>query len=71
MTKETIMGWVRHLLTFGGGFAANAGYVTDDAVTMIVGAIVTVVGVIWSAIEKYTAADDLAKAVAAPAGETG
>lgn len=52
MTKDTILGFIRHVLTFGGGFFASSGYVADDEVTAGVSAIVTLVGIIWSALDK-------------------
>jgi len=55
MTKETILGFVRHVLTFGGGFAVSDGLITADDLTAIVGAIATLAGVVWSAIAKKKA----------------
>lgn len=59
MNKEVILGVIRHLLTASGGFVVAKGLV-DDAATWepIVGAIVTVVGFVWSAFapEKKTPA---------------
>ena len=55
MTKEAILGFVRHILTFGGGYATSAGLATTDEVTAGVGAFVTLVGVIWSVLQKRKA----------------
>ncbi len=55
MTKDVILGFVRHALTFAGGFAASSGYVTADELTAAVGAVVTIVGLIWSAVQKKAA----------------
>ena len=49
---ETILGLVRHALTFGGGFLASKGIVEASQVEIAVGAIVTLVGIVWSALSK-------------------
>ena len=54
--KETILGIIRHILTFGGGIAVTDGYATADEVTAGVGAAATLIGVIWSIVAKYLAA---------------
>ena len=46
-----IMGIVRHLLTWGGGFLF-----TGDDLSQFVGAAATIVGLVWSLIEKRKAA---------------
>lgn len=48
LTKERVMGLARHLLTFGGGFAVAQGYVSEADLPEVIGAIVTLVGVVWS-----------------------
>tara|TARA_R100000742_G_C4179782_1_gene15296 strand:+ start:171 stop:335 length:165 start_codon:yes stop_codon:yes gene_type:complete len=52
MNKESILGIVRHMLTFGGGFMTQSGMATDSEVTTGVSAAVTLVGVIWSILAK-------------------
>jgi len=52
MNKETILGFVRHVLTFGGGFAVAKGLIDPEMLTEAVGAIVTMVGIFWSAVDK-------------------
>lgn len=52
MTKEVILGFIRHALTFAGGFATSNGLVTADDLTAAVGAVVTLAGIIWSAVQK-------------------
>lgn len=49
---ETILGFIRHALTFGGGFLAQAGYIASSDIELAVGAIVTLIGVVWSALAK-------------------
>lgn len=43
------LGIVRHLLTFGGGFIVAKGWVSAEAMPEVVGAVMTLVGVVWSA----------------------
>ncbi len=49
---ETILGLIRHILTFGGGVLASKGVVEVSQVETAVGAIVTLVGIVWSALAK-------------------
>lgn len=57
MNKEKVMGVIRHILTFGGGYVTARGWLDEGTVTELVGAAVTIVGVAWSyfAPEKQTA----------------
>lgn len=52
MSKEAILGVVRHILTFGGGLLVSKG--TIDEATMLegVGAIITLAGIVWSIRQK-------------------
>jgi len=52
MNKEKIEGLVRHLLTFGGGFAVASEYITPDQLTDITAIGVAIVGVVWSFLAK-------------------
>jgi hypothetical protein len=52
MTLEKTLGIVRHALTFGGGFLVTSGYLTESSLDTGIGAIVTLIGVIWSVIDK-------------------
>ena len=52
MNKESILGIVRHFLTFGGGFMTQNGMASNDEVTTGVSAAVTLIGVIWSIMAK-------------------
>ena len=52
MNPETILGVIRHILTFLGGFAIAKGYISADTLPGLVGAVITIVGVVWSAIDK-------------------
>lgn len=52
MNKDAILGFVRHLLTFGGGFLVASDYLPAEQLDVVVGAILTLVGATWSAIDK-------------------
>ena len=52
MNTDTVLGIIRHMLTFGGGFMTQNGMATDDQVTTAVSAAVTLIGVIWSILSK-------------------
>ena len=52
MSKDVVLGQIRHLLTFVGGFALARGLVDEAALQEAIGAVLTIVGVIWSAKQK-------------------
>jgi len=52
LTKEQILGIVRHALTFVGGIVVMKGLVDETMVTEIIGGVMTLVGVVWSVIDK-------------------
>ncbi len=52
MNRDAILGVVRHVLTFAGGFAVAKGKIDAPGLEMAVGAVITLVGVAWSAIDK-------------------
>ena len=52
LTKEQVMGIVRHSLTFIGGIVVAKGYIDNATVTEIVGSVVTLAGAVWSIINK-------------------
>jgi hypothetical protein len=52
MNMETILGFVRHALTFGGGFLVTNGAIGASDLETGVGALVTIIGIIWSALAK-------------------
>ena len=52
-TKDTVLnGILRHVLTAGGGALVTRGVVTSGELEMVVGAIITIAGVIWAAMAK-------------------
>ena len=52
LTKEQILGIVRHALTFVGGICVMKGLVDETTVTEIVGGAITLTGAIWSIVAK-------------------
>ncbi len=52
MKKEQILGIVRHVLTFAGGLLVAKGLATEALAQEIIGATITLIGGIWSIIEK-------------------
>jgi hypothetical protein len=52
LTKEQIMGIIRHALTFVGGIFVMKGLVDETLVSEIVGGAMTLTGAIWSIIDK-------------------
>lgn len=52
LTREQVLGIIRHTLTFVGGILVTKGLIDETAVTEIIGGIVTLTGTIWSVIAK-------------------
>jgi hypothetical protein len=52
LTKEQVLGIVRHTLTFVGGIVVMKGLVDEAVVTEIIGGVMTLTGTIWSVIAK-------------------
>jgi hypothetical protein len=50
--NPTTLGIIRHVLTFGGGLIVAKGWADNGTVETIVGAVVTLVGAVWSIIQK-------------------
>jgi hypothetical protein len=55
LTKEQILGIVRHGLTFIGGILITKGLIDDATATEIIGGLITLTGTIWSVITKNQA----------------
>lgn len=55
LTKEQILGIVRHGLTFIGGILIMKGVVDEATATEVIGGIITLAGTIWSIIDKNKA----------------
>lgn len=52
MTKEQIFGVIRHTMTAVGGILIAKGFIADGAWAELSGAALTLVGVIWSIVDK-------------------
>ena len=48
MEKEQIYGLIRHALTIVGGALVTKGYIDADIVGESIGAVMTLIGVVWS-----------------------
>lgn len=53
MTIEMVTALIRHVLTFGGGWLVALGWFDDATMQTGVGALVTLIGVVWSVVAKY------------------
>ena len=51
-TKEQILGFIRHALTLAGGALVANGYFNDAELLEAVGAASTLIGFVWSYIDK-------------------
>jgi hypothetical protein len=54
MFSTAIMGIARHILTLAGGYLVAKGTIDAAAMETLVGAGVSIVGVVWSVIDKKT-----------------
>lgn len=52
MSKEMVLGIVRHVLTFGGGLLVTKGFIDESIMLELVGGVITLVGGLWSVIAK-------------------
>jgi hypothetical protein len=52
ITKEQLLGIVRHTLTFVGGIVVMKGFIDESTMVEISGGILTLAGAIWSIINK-------------------
>ena len=55
MVKEAIFGIIRHVLTTVGGAVVGSGYINSDEYSQGVGAVLTLVGIVWSVVNKKKA----------------
>ena len=55
LTKEQLLGIVRHTITFIGGILVMKGIVEDSMLQEILGGVTTLVGAIWSIVDKKKA----------------
>lgn len=52
LTREQVMGIIRHTLTFVGGIVVAKGLADEATVTEIIGSVLTLTGAIWSIVAK-------------------
>lgn len=52
MSKEQVLGVVRHGLTFLGGLLVTKGLMDTGMVEEVMGAVITLVGAVWSVVVK-------------------
>lgn len=52
MSREQVLGIVRHVLTIGAGYLVGAGHLDDATAQQAVGAVLGLVGVLWSVLAK-------------------
>lgn len=52
MTKEQVVGVIRHVLTFVGGILVIKGIVDDAMVQEVLGGVLGLVGTVWSIVDK-------------------
>jgi hypothetical protein len=55
LTKEQLLGIVRHAVTFIGGILVMKGIIDDSIVQEILGGSTTLAGAIWSIVDKNKA----------------
>jgi hypothetical protein len=55
LTKEQLLGIVRHAVTFIGGILVMKGIIDDSIVQEILGGVTTLAGAIWSIVDKNKA----------------
>lgn len=51
-TQDRVLGVVRHILTFAGGYAVAKGYIDEANIEAVIGAVITVAGTVWSILAK-------------------
>jgi hypothetical protein len=52
MSKEQVLGIVRHTLTFVGGILIVKGIATEAMTEEVIGAVITAIGAVWSLIKN-------------------
>ena len=52
LTKEQLLGIVRHAITFIGGILVMKGFTDDSIVQEVLGGATTLAGAIWSIVDK-------------------
>ena len=52
MTKAATLSFIRHALTFGGGYFVEQGFLDESMLTQAISAVVTLVGIGWGMYDK-------------------
>jgi hypothetical protein len=52
LSKEQLLGIIRHALTFVGGILVTKGLIDEATVTEVIGGVMTLTGSIWSIVVK-------------------
>lgn len=52
MTKEQVLGVIRHTLTFVGGVMVTKGLIEESLGTEIIGGTISLIGLVWSVLSK-------------------
>jgi len=52
MGKDQILGIIRHVFTFLGGILVLKGWLDEGVVQELIGAAATIVGTVWSVLDK-------------------
>ena len=55
LTKEQVMGIIRHGLTFVGGILIMKGVIDEATSQVIIGSAISLVGLVWSVVDKNKA----------------
>lgn len=55
LSKEQVLGIIRHILTFVGGIAIANGLVDAAIIETVIGSVATLTGAIWSIVAKNKA----------------
>jgi hypothetical protein len=55
LTKEQVMGIIRHGLTFVGGILIMKGVIDDATSQEIIGSAISLIGLVWSVVDKNKA----------------
>lgn len=48
MSKDQVLGLIRHVLTFAGGILVSKGILDEGMVVEAVGAVIGLIGTVWS-----------------------
>ena len=59
MSKEQILGVLRHILTFAGGILVFRGVLDESMLQELIGGVITLSGTIWSIIVKKPSFDNV------------